>query len=513
MQGDLALPLRLERGHSHVHATRRLIDLLQAALYIALALLPLQGAFVISWGAHIQPSELVMLALIGLFGLAVIRGRVKVIGRPPLMLALAVLLAIFMISTLMTFPLLRSATRLHLITEYPGGRESPSYRSFITAGWAVYCVAAYLVTYWLVEARQQLARCLRALLLGASAAGLYGVAQWIALLQAIHIVLPGDVSHFGAVYWTIPRAYSTFIEPATLGAFMVMVLPITLTLVAARNTQVAQPAELWIDLVLQTAGLVVSFSVGQWIGFAIVLPLLAVLALRFSLFQWWRIPLIFGAVFATILLGAGLWGLSGVLPWRPDFTHTQPTTLGAPAQSSAQPTPAAAPSQAPTGFPLLEGFRRKLTNQDLSSGTRIQLAVIALRMFRDHPVLGVGIGNFVFAEPDYSRELGFRFDYQNSALLSAANLYLSLIAETGVLGIIAFFAVIAVLGRRIYSAVKLKIDPGLQVILLGLSGSLIAIGVSNLFLDNLFVLGYWILAGLTMGACKLISRAAPPVAI
>jgi O-antigen ligase len=72
------------------------------------------------------------------------------------------------------------------------------------------------------------------------------------------------------------------------------------------------------------------------------------------------------------------------------------------------------------------------SNQDYSTAERLAHWIAGLHMFMDHPVLGVGIGNYSDAYPRY-----FITIFSNS-LGHAHNYYINIAAETGSIGLIAF---------------------------------------------------------------------------
>ena len=72
------------------------------------------------------------------------------------------------------------------------------------------------------------------------------------------------------------------------------------------------------------------------------------------------------------------------------------------------------------------------TSQDYSTAERLAHWIAGLHMFMDHPVLGVGIGNYPDAYPKY-----FITIFTNS-LGHAHNYYINIAAETGSIGLIAF---------------------------------------------------------------------------
>jgi len=69
---------------------------------------------------------------------------------------------------------------------------------------------------------------------------------------------------------------------------------------------------------------------------------------------------------------------------------------------------------------------------------------IAIRMFGDHPILGVGLGNYQAIEPDYAaRSIDLQFvNYVVQDRLVAHNTYLEIAAELGLIGLAAFLGIL-----------------------------------------------------------------------
>jgi O-antigen ligase len=72
------------------------------------------------------------------------------------------------------------------------------------------------------------------------------------------------------------------------------------------------------------------------------------------------------------------------------------------------------------------------SNQDYSTAERLAHWIAGLHMFMDHPVLGVGIGNYPDAYPNYFITIF------TTSLGHAHNYYINIAAETGSIGLIAF---------------------------------------------------------------------------
>ena len=87
--------------------------------------------------------------------------------------------------------------------------------------------------------------------------------------------------------------------------------------------------------------------------------------------------------------------------------------------------------------------------QDFSTAERLAHWIAGLRMYFDHPLLGVGIGNYQDAYPPY--HIGMFVD----PLGHAHNYYINIAAETGTVGLIAYLLFILALfvagGRVIYN--------------------------------------------------------------
>ncbi len=91
--------------------------------------------------------------------------------------------------------------------------------------------------------------------------------------------------------------------------------------------------------------------------------------------------------------------------------------------------------------------------QDYSTAERLAHWIAGIHMFLDHPILGVGIGNYPDAYPQYYITI-----FVNS-LGHAHNYYINIAAETGVIGLLAFLSfltAIFVAGGSAFRAINRK---------------------------------------------------------
>ena len=84
--------------------------------------------------------------------------------------------------------------------------------------------------------------------------------------------------------------------------------------------------------------------------------------------------------------------------------------------------------------------------------------IVGLQMFADHPILGVGLGNYPLLYQQYSQRLGIDL---RSEIRQAHNLYLEVAAETGLLGLLSFGLLLVVMFWSIWKAHQALAKKGL----------------------------------------------------
>jgi O-antigen ligase len=128
---------------------------------------------------------------------------------------------------------------------------------------------------------------------------------------------------------------------------------------------------------------------------------------------------------------------------------------------------------------------------------RTALWLGALRMVRDHPLLGTGYGTFLQAWPQYHSDPAL------DGKPTAHNIFLNFAAETGLLGLAAFLAVLAAgfagLWRRVQAARGAPRDLALWA---AVFAATVAIMVQQLFDGTVLSwhLGYAVVAGFALGS-------------
>lgn len=140
-----------------------------------------------------------------------------------------------------------------------------------------------------------------------------------------------------------------------------------------------------------------------------------------------------------------------------------------------------------------------LTSADTAG--RSTLWLVGWRMFESHPLTGVGVGNFSVSSVHYVSEPGTitRADLIVDTPLPTHNVYLQLLAELGIPGLVAFLAIVLVAATSaLRAAVRFRdtSQTGLELIARCYVGALAAFMASNFFQSDQFAKQLWLLIAL-----------------
>jgi O-antigen ligase len=146
------------------------------------------------------------------------------------------------------------------------------------------------------------------------------------------------------------------------------------------------------------------------------------------------------------------------------------------------------------------------SSADNSLLSRATENLTAINVFADHPIVGVGPGQFSEYYRQYSDQIGISVRAQDR---EAHNLYLGLAAEAGALGLAAFLVAVGVtlvgLARARRAALASRRD--LAALATGFLLAIVAYLASGVFLHLSYARYYWLILALG-GAAAVIVRAA-----
>jgi O-antigen ligase len=136
-----------------------------------------------------------------------------------------------------------------------------------------------------------------------------------------------------------------------------------------------------------------------------------------------------------------------------------------------------------------------VANSDGATLSRLTEMGAALYVFLDHPVLGVGPGLFPYYYQDYSELVGLRLLNEDR---QAHNLYLSIAAETGLLGITCFLYIVYATLRNLARARKrwMAEQPEIANMATAYMLSIVTYLTTGLFLHFAFIRYFWLIMAL-----------------
>jgi O-antigen ligase len=144
---------------------------------------------------------------------------------------------------------------------------------------------------------------------------------------------------------------------------------------------------------------------------------------------------------------------------------------------------------------------------------RTDLWAIARQVAADHPVLGVGIGNFEAVEAEYASQANLpSIDLVIDEPHVVHNTYLELLAELGVVGFTCFVALVAgavVLGWRAVRSFARAGATDLELLARGLLVGLGGMLAASFFLSAEYEKQLWLLLGFAVALAGIAERAMP----
>jgi len=345
--------------------------------------------------------------------------------------------------------------------------------------------AIWLLAVNLVRRRWQALSLIACILLAPASEAVYGLLQFVLGL--------GPPSFQVAPGLPFVRAYGTIGQPNSFAAYLNMAWPLALALAigltrhASRFAKVdtaieAQPPVScllssilswllvpgsWLFALLLVAGLLVSFSRGAWLGAAIGMFGMA-LALG-GRARWWAL-----AAFATGAVVLALGG-AGALP---SFIAARLASIA----RYATLFDAGAIAVTPGNFAVVE---------------RMSQMQAGARMFLAYPLTGVGPGNYSAAYPTFA--VGQWYVSRGHA----HNYYLHIAAETGIVGAIAYLALLAGLVRQASITLRSSTDIVWRSAAIGCCG-IIAAAIGHDLFENVHVLSMGIQLASVWGLLTII---------
>lgn len=235
------------------------------------------------------------------------------------------------------------------------------------------------------------------------------------------------------------RIHSTLINPNSLGAFLILIIFPLIILTLSNKNKVKTRIMYGIITLLVMTNIIMSGSRNAIIGIGIGLMVLAIIYSR-------------KIMSVIILMGIGAFSL-------PQTRHR-----------------------------ILDIFNKR------QNESRIKLWKTAMAMIKEHPLGGVGNGNYVTRYNEYVTKYP-NLQYNNYKNFPTHNSYLKIQSELGIVGILSFLGLLACSIKKVYSVPKVTEDSFVKLFYTGFLASMVAFLVMNFF-DNMFfipqiTMSYW----------------------
>jgi hypothetical protein len=150
-----------------------------------------------------------------------------------------------------------------------------------------------------------------------------------------------------------------------------------------------------------------------------------------------------------------------------------------------------------------------LSAADTSVQSRAAENLTAIAVFSDHPIIGVGPGQFSNYYREYAVDVGGVIKAQDR---EAHNLYLAMAADTGVLGLTCFLAILAVTLFDLVRARRrwLHLRPDLADMATGLLLAVLSYMATGLFLHLSYARYFWLVMAIAGAAAVILRRLPAP---
>lgn len=272
------------------------------------------------------------------------------------------------------------------------------------------------------------------------------------------------------------RAFGTFGQPNPFGGFMGLLAPLAIMAALAYSWRWWQQRRLedmlhialyGVAALILVGGIMVSWSRGSWLGFVMSVLVMMVAMPR------------------RLMQGLALAGLVAVFVGGLWFAGLLPESIVARVSSSTE------------AFFAFEDMRGvDITPDNFPVAERLAHWQAALNMAAARPWLGVGLGNYEIAYPQY------RLINWGEPLGHAHNYYLNMLAEAGLIGLLGYGKVWLVI---LWLTWRARSHPDIlsRFVVIGLLGSWTYLAVHSLF-DNLYVNNLFLHIGLMLGILSVL---------
>jgi oligosaccharide repeat unit polymerase len=326
----------------------------------------------------------------------------------------------------------------------------------------LFTIAFSLLLPQLINKQKQVRTIVNLVIISALIVGIFGIFQFLGDI----IGLPQSITGLRHLYTKevlgFPRIQSTALEPLYFANYLLIPLGLLCSLFLGKNNNIRYSYLIFLIIFLGL-NLVLTVSRGGYLGFAMILFVLGIYYFK-RIFTSRKTPI--------LLLSAVIIGYIAV-----KFLGLGDTVN-------------------------LEVFRGHVVNAFYGAAysERVETFEIAMRGFSEHPWVGIGVGGFgpyasvhPYVEP-------------NDGWNIVNNEPVELLAEVGILGLLAFMIVFATVIIRSIKAIRISTDPYLRTIMTGFLAILIGIFAQYQTFSTLYIMHVWFVIGMMIAVQNIIFK-------
>ena len=154
---------------------------------------------------------------------------------------------------------------------------------------------------------------------------------------------------------------------------------------------------------------------------------------------------------------------------------------------------------------LVSGGQSAL-HEDVAFQGRAAEMLVAVLIFADHPLLGIGVGNFRIRYPEYARQLGIAVTYE---LRSAHSLFLEIAAERGIIGLSIYLAILYMMFQGLRIARAKFNDAGMpqySELTAAYAVAMIGFLTAAIFLHQAYPRFFWLMMAISLALPNVAQR-------
>lgn len=430
------------------------------AFLIFILTLPLEATLVIEAGFTIRPSYIALLFIIPV--VLIYRGRIGSF-KSPFNLYVFVYIIVVFLSLGMTVFFPPPEVTLDETMKYRG----VSFRGIIQFFLLIFFTFGYFLTIYFCSHKKRLFKALNVYVGVVLILSLYGIYQFFAVCFGLPFVdITNALGTGGSVYsyYDNPiffRSHATFQEPLIFGNYLLSVVPFLLTIYLYRNkvgtvkdTSDNLLYSKLIPIVIMFIALFSTKSVSAWIGCFCACLFLLLFAKEVK----YKFKIVSMLVATVIVIGFL------IVFYLPDYENV-------------------------INVIFLE--------RQVSFDTRLSYWSYIFDLWKQYPILGVGIGNYGF----YSAQF-----FGHSLLGTANGVFWQALVETGILGFFAFCFLVFYYYKILFKTLKNVKDTLWYPYILGYLAGFTGMMVQYISFGDRLNMYVWFFIGISMATVKLIKK-------